>query len=158
MPLRIFTQNLYNGRADPEALAGAIDEHEPDVIAVQELSPNAVGVLEAWGDDGLLDPRDDTTGMGMVVRGSAALSRPEFPVRRPVVARLRGVEWDLTSDVQIVNAHVMNPIVRPVSQTMRVRSRELAGLRAILLAATPTEARVVVGDLNSSLARGPGGG
>jgi endonuclease/exonuclease/phosphatase family metal-dependent hydrolase len=150
MPLRILTQNLYNGRADPEALGRLIEQLRPDVIAVQELSANAARVLEAWGDEGLLDPRDDTTGMGMVLRGGAKLFRPEFPVRQPIVARLRGSDWDLTSDVQVVNAHLMNPIVRPLSATRRLRSQELAGLRALLATATPTEARIVVGDLNSS--------
>lgn len=150
MPLRILTQNLYNGRADPESLAGVLDEYQPDIVAVQELSANAARVLESWGNHGLLDPRNDTTGMGMVLRGSAQLSRPEFPVRRPVVATLRGVEWDLACDVRVVNAHVMNPIVRPLSFTRRLRARELAGLRNMLLAEMPSDACVVVGDLNSS--------
>ena len=56
MPLRILTQNLYNGRADPEGLRRALNRYEPDVVAVQELSPNAASVLQSWGDDGLLDP------------------------------------------------------------------------------------------------------
>ena len=150
MPLRILTQNLYNGRVEPESLARALDEHQPHLVAVQELSLNAARVLDAWGDEGLLDPRDDTTGMGLVLRGNAALSRPEFPVRRPLVARLRGADWELACDIRVVNAHVMNPIVRPLSTTRRLRSRELAGLRDILLAATAAEAQVVVGDLNSS--------
>jgi endonuclease/exonuclease/phosphatase family metal-dependent hydrolase len=150
MPLRILTQNLYNGRAEPGSLARVLDEHRPHIVAVQELSANAARVLQDWGDDGLLDPRDDTTGMGMVLRGGAELSRLEFPARRPIVARLRGAEWDLVGNTQVVNAHLMNPIVRPLSTTRRLRSRELACLRSILLTATPTEARVVVGDLNSS--------
>lgn len=150
MPLRILTQNLYNGRAAPEALAAVLQEYQPDIVAVQELSANAARVLESWGHHGLLDPRDDTTGMGLVLRGSAELSRPEFPVRRPIVARLRGAEWDLGFDVQVVNAHVMNPIVRPLSTTRQLRARELAGLRDMLLAETPMDACVVVGDLNSS--------
>ena len=150
MSLRILTQNLYNGLADPDSLARVIDQHQPHVIAVQELSANAARVLEDWGDDGLLDPRDDTTGMGLVLRGSAELARPEFPMRQPIVARLQGVEWGLACDLEVINAHLMNPINRPLSKTKQLRSRELAGLQAFLLAATSTEARVVVGDLNSS--------
>lgn len=150
MPLRIFTQNLYNGRAEPESLARVLEEHRPDIVAVQELSANAARVLESWGNNGLLDPRDDTTGMGMVLRGSAALSRLEFPMRRPVVARLGSADWDLACGVQVINTHLMNPIVRPLSATRRLRARELAGLLDIFLAETPLDARIVVGDLNSS--------
>ena len=58
MPLRILTQNLYNGRADPESLIRALDEYRPDIVAVQELAPNASRLLEAWGDNGLLNARN----------------------------------------------------------------------------------------------------
>lgn len=150
MPIRVFTQNLYNGRADPAALARVIRQHEPDVIAVQELSTNSARVLDEWGDTVLLDPRDDTTGMGIALRGNAELFRLDFPIRKPVVARLRGADWDLGCDVLLANAHVMNPIVRPLAATRRLRSRELAGLSDFLLTGTDDVARVVVGDLNSS--------
>ena len=150
MPLRILTQNLYNGRAEPGSLTRALEEHRPDIVAVQELAANAVPVLEAWGDEGLLDPRNDTTGMGMVTRGPAALTRLDFPMRWPVVAHLRAADWDLPSDIDIVNAHLMNPIVRPLATTRRLRNRELTSLRDVLLGETGAAGRVVVGDLNSS--------
>ncbi len=150
MPLRILTQNLYNGRAEPESLARALDEHRPDIVAVQELATNAARVLESWGHNGLLDPRDDTTGMGLVAQGPATFSRLEFPMRRPVVARLNPTGWDVACEIDIVNAHLMNPIVRPLATTRRMRTRELTGLRDALLAETGAAGRIVVGDLNSS--------
>ena len=73
MRIRILTQNLYNGRADPTSFRAALRTHEPDVVAVQELAPNAAAALAEWGEATLLDPRDDTTGMGVAVRGSATL-------------------------------------------------------------------------------------
>lgn len=150
MPLRILTQNLYNGGADPADLARVLDRFQPDLVAVQELSANAAPVLESWAVTALLDPRDDTTGMGVAVRAAAGLSRLDFPVRRPILARLSGDAWELACDVDVINAHVMNPLVRPLGLTRRIRSQELLGLREALSAESGADARVVVGDLNSS--------
>jgi endonuclease/exonuclease/phosphatase family metal-dependent hydrolase len=150
MPLRILTQNLYNGGAEPDDLAHVLDRFQPDLVAVQELSTNAARVLEEWAEAALLDPRDDTTGMGVAVRGPAVLSRLDFPVRWPILARLSGDAWGLPCDVDVINAHVMNPIVRPLGPTRRIRNAELLGLRDALLTDSEADARVVVGDLNSS--------
>lgn len=150
MPLRVLTQNLYNGGADPDDLARVLDLFEPDLVAVQELSANAAQVLEKWAEAALLDPRDDTTGMGVAVRGAAVLSRLDFPVRRPILVRLPGDAWGLPCDVGVINAHVMNPIVRPLGVSHRIRNEELRGLRDALLKDSGADARVVVGDLNSS--------
>lgn len=150
MSLRILTQNLFNGRAHPDALAQVLGEYEPDVVAVQELSTNSAEVLATWGATTLLDPRDDTTGMGLAVRGTASLSRLDFPHRDPIRALLTAAEWGLDTDVEIVNAHVVNPIARPIRHSLRLRRAELAELEALLQREGAPQSRVLVGDLNSS--------
>ena len=148
MSLRILTQNLYNGRADPHSLADALRVHAPDVVALQELSTRGAEVLSDWGTTVLLDPRDDTTGMGIAVRGPALLGRLEFPHRNPVRATLSSADWGLEADLEIVNAHLVNPIARPMALSRRLRQREIIALEQFL--GSGEASRALVGDLNSS--------
>jgi endonuclease/exonuclease/phosphatase family metal-dependent hydrolase len=150
MSLRILTQNLYNGRADPSSFAKVLRDQSPDVVAVQELSTNCAEVLAEWGSATLLEPRDDTTGMGLAVRGQAALSRLDFPNRNPVRAILLGAAWGRDADVEIINAHLVNPVARPMKVSLRLRMAEIAALEGILNSDPSPRTRVLVGDLNSS--------
>lgn len=150
MRIRILTTSLYNGRANPASLETALAAYSPHVVCAQELAPNAAEALQAWGTTALLDPRLDLTGMGIAVRGPAELRRLDFPNRRPVAALLRAVDWDTGGDIEIVNAHLVNPIARPIRRSNRLRKAELAALEHILGNGRRPEARVLVGDLNSS--------
>ncbi|MCP3994510.1 MAG: endonuclease/exonuclease/phosphatase family protein [bacterium] len=149
MPLRILTANLYNGRADAAILADALRTHSPDLVAVQELSANTAEVLRDWGTSHLLDPRDDTTGMGAAARFDVDFSRLNFPFRRPIRGRFDGQNWGLGS-VDFISAHFVNPIARPLLESKRIRARELAALEAILADRAAAETRILVGDFNSS--------
>ncbi len=147
MPLRILTANLYSGRADPAGFAAALAATEPDVVAIQELAPNAAVVLANWGESRLLDPNEETTGMGLAVQVPADLTRLEFPSRNPVRARFDGSRWGF-GEIDVINAHLVNPIARPFLTSKRLRSQELAALQSVM--EEPTDTRIVVGDLNSS--------
>jgi len=150
MPLRILTINLFNGRADARSFAAALDKHVPDVVAVQELSDNAAEVLANWGTHRLLDPRDDTTGMGVTASATALFSRPEFPNRHPINARIDGAQWGFPAGIDLINAHLVNPIARPMLASKRLRHAEMLSLERLLNADRVESLRVVVGDLNSS--------
>ncbi len=147
MPLRILTANVYNGRAEPSSLAAVIDRFSPDVIAVQELNTGVAQLLSGWGVARLLDPRDDTTGMGMALTVPAELERLDFPNRIPIRARFDGASWGLPP-VEVVNTHLVNPIARPILESKRLRRAECAALVDIMEQPAPT--RIVVGDFNSS--------
>lgn len=147
MALRILTQNLYNGRGVAGSFAEILRSYEPDVVAVQELSAACAEVLADWGSSHLLDPRDDTTGMGIAARGEAEFERLEFPHRHPVRAVLRGNGWGGAAGWEVINAHLVNPVERPLRHSRRRRAAELAALEAIL---QQRRRRVLVGDLNSS--------
>ncbi|MDJ0954616.1 MAG: endonuclease/exonuclease/phosphatase family protein [Acidimicrobiia bacterium] len=147
MPLRILTANLYSGRADPAAFASALAATEPDIVAIQELAPNAAAVLADWGESRLLDPNEETTGMALAVRARAHLTRLEFPYRDPVLARFDGGQWGF-GEIEVVNTHLVNPIARPFRVSKRLRRAELAALEGVMK--NPVATRLVVGDLNSS--------
>lgn len=149
MPLRILTINLYNGRARPESLAAALTDLSPDIVAAQELSPNASDVLAEWASHHLLDPRDDTFGMGIAATTPVTLTRLDFPNRNPVVARFDGSPWGFLGPIEMINAHLVNPLTRPILLSKRLRVRELTELEQ-LFKAPSRPVQVLVGDLNSS--------
>lgn len=47
----VMTANLLHGLADPDALLSTVDDHGVGVLAVQELTPEAVATLTASGID-----------------------------------------------------------------------------------------------------------
>ncbi|MDJ0665075.1 MAG: endonuclease/exonuclease/phosphatase family protein [Acidimicrobiia bacterium] len=147
MSLRILTANLYNGRARPAAFAEVLRAVQPHVVAVQELSENAAEVLAEWGVSRLLDPRDDTTGMGLATDVEASFDRLEFPYRNPVRATFDGSRWGM-GRVEALSTHLANPISRPWRSSRKLRTAELNALEHLL--GTPAETRIVVGDFNSS--------
>lgn len=148
--LRILTVNLWNGKADPAALADVLDETRPDVVAVQELSPNAARVIERALPHGRLDPADDTMGMGIALRHPAPVEYLPLPLRDARIARLDPADWpQLTTQVEVINAHLANPVLFPVTRSLRLRRQQVAELAAYQVR-THTPHRVLVGDLNST--------
>jgi len=71
--LRLLTVNARGGAADPAALLRALQWHNVDVLAVQELTPQMVSGLAAAGLAQLLpfshlDPRPGSPGTGLWAR------------------------------------------------------------------------------------------
>lgn len=149
-PLRILTANLYNGRADPSALAELVQAHAPDVVAVQELAPEQAEALAAVLPHGVLEPATDYTGMGIALRAPAGLHRLPLAYRDARVALLDPAAWPgLEQPVEIVNVHFAAPTAQPFWRQPGVRRRQLQGLLAHL-DADPGRARAVVGDFNAT--------
>jgi endonuclease/exonuclease/phosphatase family metal-dependent hydrolase len=148
-PLRILTANLYNGRARPDALRAVINEVDPDVMAVQELSPNAADVMVDVFPFGLFDPREDTKGMALALRRPGVVERVPFGPRSMLRVLLDPAYWPgLGRPVEVVNAHLHNPLSGPPLKARATRRHQLAALEELL--GEPGPARVLVGDFNSS--------
>lgn len=150
MSLRILTINLFNGQAECDSLAAALRDYEPDIVAAQELSANTASVLDGWAQNHLLDPRDDTMGMGVATNAAAEFSRLEFPNRRPVVAKVEAAVWGFDRGLELINAHLVNPVALPLRNSKRLRQLEAEALTALLQTEPEVSSRVLVGDLNSS--------
>jgi endonuclease/exonuclease/phosphatase (EEP) superfamily protein YafD len=143
--LRILTANLWNGRAEPQALAEVIAAAAPDVVLAQELSPEQAYVIEAQLPHGVLLPRRDMHGMGLSLRRPAQVSLLPLPRRPALVARLPPAHFEsLSTPLEIINVHMSAPT--RLSRLV-LRRAQLAGLRRHL-AAAPVP-RVLAGDLNS---------
>ena len=94
-----------------------------------------------------MEPDDCKTGMGLAVNAEADYDRPEFPHRDPVRARFDGTKWGFRA-IEIVGAHLVNPVSRPWKLSRVLRAAETRALERIFT--EPADARVVVGDFNSS--------
>lgn len=146
--LRIFTINLFNGLARPEALADALRTTAPDVVAAQELGPDAAAVLDAAFPHGLLIPALDHSGRGLVGRHPLEVEEIDLGGRPALAARLNHEAWALSTPAEVLSVHLMNPVGRPVAITNRLRRQQLQRL-AQYVAANPMP-RALVGDMNAS--------
>jgi endonuclease/exonuclease/phosphatase (EEP) superfamily protein YafD len=71
--LRVLTVNALGGAADPAAILRIVQQHDVDVLAVQELTPQLVSRLAAAGLAHLLpfsqlEPRPGSSGTGLWAR------------------------------------------------------------------------------------------
>jgi endonuclease/exonuclease/phosphatase (EEP) superfamily protein YafD len=150
--VRVISANIYEGTADPQSLVEAA-QARADVIAFQELTPQAVDGLSRAGLDATfpyrwLDARGDSRGVGMWSR---------YPIQAPrridgytmafisAHVRITGVSTDPT----VVVAHIPGPWPYPIDDWRRDLDRlpvtlseigEQAGAGCV----------IVAGDVNST--------
>jgi endonuclease/exonuclease/phosphatase (EEP) superfamily protein YafD len=142
--LRLLTANLWNGRADPDALAELIADAQPDAVLAQEMTPEHARAIEALLPYGVLLPRRDACGMGLALRRPARITVLRLPQRDALIARLSAPEWNaFGSPVEIVNVHVSAPTSL---RQLWLRRAQVEALCAHV-ASTPMP-RVIAGDFN----------
>jgi endonuclease/exonuclease/phosphatase family metal-dependent hydrolase len=148
--LRILTGNLANGAADPQAFADLVRSYRADVVAVQELVPEQAEALAEVMPHGVLEPARDFLGMGIALARPASLDRLPLGYRDAHIARLDPAGWpDLPRPIEIVNVHVISPVVRPVWTSL---ARRRVQLRALLryLEESPERTCALIGDFNAT--------
>lgn len=149
-PLRLLTLNVHFGHVEPETVVDLVREHEVEVLALQEVTPEMVEGLDAAGLGELLPysvdhsapaaaggsvhsvyPLDDLGDVGHDI-GSLAMPRAGLTVP------------DAAGPVEVVSVHPMPPR-RP---SMMAAWRD--GLRG-LPEATDGTVRILAGDFNATL-------
>jgi endonuclease/exonuclease/phosphatase family metal-dependent hydrolase len=147
--IRVLSANLLYGRAEPEALAELVRALDVSIAAVQELGPRQAEALARVLPHGKLEPTPDGKGLGIALRHPGEVERLPLPQRDARVARLSPAAWPgLSRGVEIVNAHLANPVLG-VPAGWRFRRGQVAGLEAYLAAAEPCP-RALVGDFNAT--------
>jgi endonuclease/exonuclease/phosphatase (EEP) superfamily protein YafD len=145
--LRLLTLNARHGQADPAAILRALQRHDVDVLAVQELTPQMVSRLMAAGLPQLLpfshlDIQPGRSGAGIWARWPLTPLPPVLGLRwtapRARIDPLGGRPVTLTS------LHVLAPMHGNADKWQR----ELTLIRQTL--ATDDEPQVVAGDFNAS--------
>lgn len=143
--VRVMTCNLWNGGANPAALAEVLEREDPDVVLAQELHPTQAEVLAAHFDAGLLRAQRDTHGMGIALRHPAPVRELPMPLRNFLATRLSPVDWPgLGQPLDIFNVHLSSPTGWGRLPQRRV---QVARLRAQMQAATGP--LLIAGDFNS---------
>jgi len=148
--IRVFSGNLWWGRADSDALAAMIRRHEIDVFCAQELGWENAEAIASELPHGRLEPDDTYQGMGIALREPAAYEQIPLafrPARRVV---LEPATWSgLERPLDLVNVHFQAPhSLRPFPSAL-LRSRQAGGLERFL-DDHPSDARLVVGDYNAT--------
>lgn len=147
--LRVLTANLSNGKAGIGGLRRLLEREQPDVAAFQELDPAQARVIEQHFPFGRLDPRRDHHGMGIAALNPVAVDRFEMRHRDGWKGLLHETSWpQLDRDVEVINVHIQNPLMRPWRQTAANRGGQVDGILEYV--AVKRMPRIVVGDMNSS--------
>lgn len=148
--IRVFSGNLWWGRADSDALVELIREFQIDVFAAQELGfENAEAISSELGY-GMLEPDDGFQGMGIAMRSPASYERIPMAHRDARRAVLKPKDWvGLESPIDLINVHFQAPhSIRPFP-AYRVRGKQVAALERFD-DAYPSPARVLLGDFNAT--------
>jgi endonuclease/exonuclease/phosphatase (EEP) superfamily protein YafD len=147
LTLRVLTQNVLGGAADPAAVVRAVERHQVDVLVVEELTPGMVQRLADAGLDTLLPyrhlgPRPGPNGTGLWARWPLD---PLPPVPGLVSAAPRARIQPVDGRPVIVTGVHPRP---PVGPNVQRWQRELAAIRSALVDTGGQQ--VVAGDFNAS--------
>lgn len=140
--IRILTANLFNGRARPDSLAEVLDAASPDVVAAQELAPDAATVISERYLHGLVHPAFDYTGIALASRRPMDVRRHRLPYRDAMVGRM-ATEGNRV--LTVWSAHLANPVEVP--PPIRARRAQVRALKDAVAGGGPL---VLVGDLNAT--------
>jgi endonuclease/exonuclease/phosphatase (EEP) superfamily protein YafD len=150
--IRVLTANLYLGQADAKSVV-ATATAEADVVALQELTPNAVNRLSSAGLDAafpfhMLDAREEGSGVGLFSRFpiSDAKRVPGYTLAM-VSARIKVA--GVTDDPTVIVVHVTGPWPQAIDGW----DRDLRSLPQTLEAAATAEGSgcvIAAGDFNST--------
>ena len=147
--LTVMTLNLYRGRADAEEVMRLVRAHGVDVLALQELTPEAVERLDAAGArtlfrGRLLEPRNDASGSGLLARRE--LRETRVPTRAGGARQPEAVVDVLAGPaLRIKTVHPRPPTSSWAEADWRRSLRALPGPRE---GGTP---RILAGDFNGTL-------
>lgn len=148
--IRVFSGNLWWGKADPDGLVELIREHNVDVFAAQEMGFENAEAISTELPFGTLEPDNTYQGMGIALRHPAKYERIPLTYRDARRVLLEPSEWPgLERAIDFVNVHFQAPhSLRPFPPAL-VRLKQVRGLERFFLE-NPSEARVVVGDYNAA--------
>ncbi len=148
--IRVFSGNLWFGRACSDALTYLIRDHEIDVFCCQELGFENAEAIASELPHGCLEPHETFQGMGIALRRPAEYSHIPLDFRPARRVALDPNDWPgLDRPLDLVNVHFQAPhSLRPFPPAL-IRRRQMRGLERYF-ADEPSDARLVVGDYNST--------
>jgi len=108
--IRVFSGNLWWGKADPDGLVALIREHGIDVFAAQELGFENAEAIASELPHGCLEPDATYHGMGVALRHPGKYERIPLRYRDARRAVLDPGDWPgLAQAIDLVNVHFQAP-------------------------------------------------
>jgi len=143
--VRVLTLNALHGRADTADLVSLLASLSPDVLAVQELTPElAASLTEAGVADVLpvsyLEPWNGPNGIGLWSRWPLTKLPPVPGTRRQMIRAELNIGWPLT--VTVVHT------AAPVGGRQPIWKQDMEQLRGAL--AETVGHQIVAGDFNAT--------
>ena len=150
--LRVATFNVLGGGARIDEIVGLVREHEVDVLALQEVTPEVLADLSAAGLDDLLPYTVDHSGAGvegstvhaaLPLTDAGALNGPDGFAMPVAAMEVPGARYG--GAVEVVSVHTPPPLN---AEYVAAWETELAALTA-----PPPEGvrRILAGDFNATL-------
>lgn len=150
--LTVLTANLMFGEADPAALVRMVREQHVDVLATEELTPDAITRLRAAGLEDLLPygelaPHPSADGCGLWSR---------YPIDRlpPFRARFQAPGAVVHLPSRDVVVRVLHPFPTNVENGGGLYRRDYAALTSQVERLDPMATTVLAGDFNASTDNG----
>lgn len=151
--VRVFSGNLWLGKADCDGLIDLIRRHQIDVFAAQELGFENAEAIASELPYGALEPASADAGflgMGIALRKPAVYSQVPLDFRPARRVILDPSEWEgLLRPLDLLNVHFQAPHSISPFPSFRVRGNQAKGLERFF-DAEPSDARLVVGDYNAT--------
>ena len=148
--LRVMTLNAKYGEADPSEVVALIEEHEIDVLGLQELTPELAAALEERGLQDLLGhravhPAPEASGMGLYA--DVPFDEVDVGVTDevdPVTGRFS------LAHGQILEITVVHPLP-PLGSWRSTWIDALGQLAEVEVGGTDDPVRLIIGDFNATL-------
>ncbi len=148
--IRVFSGNLWWGRAEPDALVELIRQYQIDIFAAQELGHDCAEAISSELSFGCLEPDDSYYGMGIAMRYPGSYERISMMHRDARRVVLDPKDWHgIDRPVDVINVHFQAPHSLQPFPSTRVRHQQVSALTSFVLA-NPSDARLVVGDYNAT--------
>ncbi len=151
VPIRVLTANIWEGSADPQALA-AIARDRADLLVLQELTPEFASEHSGAGvefPNQAGDPPPAAAGAGISSRYPIVGSRRDSGYLLGMLSATLQVPG-AASDTLILAAHIVGPWPQPIDDWRREMAKLQETLRGAADIADPG-AVIVAGDFNSTI-------
>ncbi|WP_104107151.1 endonuclease/exonuclease/phosphatase family protein [Nocardioides sp. 616] len=145
--MRVMTVNVLNGTGEPEEVVQAAEQHDVDLLAVQEIEPSTLWAME---DAGLNERLPFHAGEAVYgVSGSMLFSRNPITDVRPI-----GTQWVSFTAVTEVDGEPVTVVVTHPESPMGDGSGWRSDHEALRGAVREERPDLVLGDLNATVDHG----
>ena len=145
--ITVMTSNLFGGRGDAERIMELVRRYDVDVLALQELTPQALDRIEAAGGDEVFQGRAAEPRPGGA--GNAILTRS--PLRRVPSTEGWSLPHEPAVDIRVRERAIRVRVAHPTTPVGRAHTAEWQAYLRALPAPSEDGRALLLGDFNATL-------